>query len=188
MCVNIRSFGSGDAEAVREVHLKAFTGRENEARLVESLHAEDAGPVSLAAVDSSSGGVVGHVLFSPAEIDNGGSSIRIVGLAPSECCRSTRGKASRLAPHPCGIGGLSRGSLRCRGRARGPGLLLQVRFRAGKRSWFGQRVRRRRLLHGGRVKERGARRSGGHRTISTGVRPGGAVVNTMHELACTNCR
>ena len=82
MCVNIRSFGSGDAEAVRELHLKAFTGRENEARLVESLHAEDAGPVSLAAVDSSSGGVVGHVLFSPAEIDNGGSSIRVVGLAP----------------------------------------------------------------------------------------------------------
>ena len=82
MCVNIRSFGSGDAEAVRELHLKAFTGRENEARLVESLHAEDAGPVSLAAVDSSSGGVVGHVLFSPVEIDNGGSSIRVVGLAP----------------------------------------------------------------------------------------------------------
>ena len=82
MRVNIRSFGSGDAEAVRELHLKAFTGRENEARLVESLHAEDAGPVSLAAVDSSSGGVVGHVLFSPVEIDNGGSSIRIVGLAP----------------------------------------------------------------------------------------------------------
>ena len=82
MRVNIRSFGSGDTQAVREVHLKAFTGRENEARLVESLHAEDAGPVSLAAVDSSSGGVVGHVLFSPVEIDNGGSSIRIVGLAP----------------------------------------------------------------------------------------------------------
>ena len=82
MRVNIRSFGSGDTQAVREVHLKAFTGRETEARLVESLHAEDAAPVSLAAVDSSSGGVVGHELFSPVEIDNGGSSIRIVGLAP----------------------------------------------------------------------------------------------------------
>jgi putative acetyltransferase len=82
MRVNIRPFNSGDAEAVREVHLKAFAGREDEARLVESLHAADAAPVSLVAVDSSSGGVVGHVLFSPVEIDNGGSNIRVVGLAP----------------------------------------------------------------------------------------------------------
>jgi putative acetyltransferase len=80
--VNIRPFGSGDAEVVREVHLKAFAGREDEARLVESLHAADAAPVSLVAVEEASGGVVGHVLFSPVEIDNGGSSIRVVGLAP----------------------------------------------------------------------------------------------------------
>jgi putative acetyltransferase len=80
--VNIRPFGSGDAEAVREVHLQAFAGREDEAHLVESLHAADAAPVSLVAVDGSSGGVVGHVLFSPVDIDNGGSNIRMVGLAP----------------------------------------------------------------------------------------------------------
>jgi putative acetyltransferase len=36
----------------------------------------------LVAVDGSSGGVIGHVLFSPVEIVNGGSSIRVVGLAP----------------------------------------------------------------------------------------------------------
>ncbi len=82
MRVNIRPFGSVDAEAVREVHLKAFAGREDEARLVEALHAADAAPVSLVAVEESSGGVIGHVLFSPVEIDNGGSSIRVVGLAP----------------------------------------------------------------------------------------------------------
>jgi putative acetyltransferase len=34
------------------------------------------------AVDEASKGVVGHVLFSPVEVDNGGSSIRVVGLAP----------------------------------------------------------------------------------------------------------
>ena len=82
MRVNIRPFGSGDARAVREVHLKAFAGREDEARLVESLHAAGAAPVSLVAVDEASKGVVGHVLFSPVEVDNGGSSIRVVGLAP----------------------------------------------------------------------------------------------------------
>jgi predicted N-acetyltransferase YhbS len=90
--VNICPFGSGDAQAVREVHLRAFAGSEDEARLVESLHAAGAAPVSLVAVDEASKGVVGHVLFSPVEVDNGGSSIRVVGLAPSECCRSTRGK------------------------------------------------------------------------------------------------
>ena len=82
MRVNIRPFGSGDAEAVREVHLKAFAGREDEAHLVESLHAANAAPVSLVAVDGSSGGVVGHVLFSPVDIDNSRSNIRMVGLAP----------------------------------------------------------------------------------------------------------
>jgi len=81
--VYIRPFGSADAEAVRQVHLKAFAGREDEARLVEALHAADAAPVSLVAVvEGSFRGVVGHVLFSPVEIDNGGSSIRMVGLAP----------------------------------------------------------------------------------------------------------
>ena len=82
MRVNIRPFGSADAEAVRQVHLNAFAGREGEAHLVESLHAADAAPVSLVAVDGSSGGVLGHVLFSPVEIDNGKSNIRVVGLAP----------------------------------------------------------------------------------------------------------
>jgi putative acetyltransferase len=80
--VNIRRFSSRDAEAVREVHLKAFAGREDEAHLVESLHAADAAPVSLVAVDSSSGGVLGHALFSPVTIDNNGSNICVVGLAP----------------------------------------------------------------------------------------------------------
>ena len=83
MCVNIRPFGSGDTQAVREVHLKAFANSEDEARLVESLHTAGAAPASLVAVeDEASKGVVGHVLFSPVEIDNGGSSIRVVGLAP----------------------------------------------------------------------------------------------------------
>ena len=82
MRVNIRPFGSGDTEAVRQVHLKAFAGRKAETHLVEALHAADAAPVSLVAVDRSCGGVVGHVLFSPVEIGNGGSSIRVVGLAP----------------------------------------------------------------------------------------------------------
>jgi len=64
------------------VHLRAFADRENEARLVEALHAADAAPVSLLAVDDSSGDVVDHVLFSLVKIVNGGSGICVVGLAP----------------------------------------------------------------------------------------------------------
>jgi len=82
VCVDIRSFGPADAEAVREVQLQAFGGRENEASLVESLHAAGAAPVSLVALDEASDGVVGHALFSPVEIHGGKVSIRAVGLAP----------------------------------------------------------------------------------------------------------
>ena len=35
----------------------------------------------MVAVDGSSGGVIGHVLFSPVKIDNSGSNICVVGLA-----------------------------------------------------------------------------------------------------------
>ncbi|CAA9290481.1 MAG: hypothetical protein AVDCRST_MAG93-3851 [uncultured Chloroflexia bacterium] len=83
MRVNIGPFGFRDAEAVREVHLKAFASSEEEARLVETLHAADAAPVSLvASLDGSPGGVVGHVLFSPVKVDDGASNVRMVGLAP----------------------------------------------------------------------------------------------------------
>ena len=54
---------------------------EDKPRLVEALHTADAAPVSLVAVNCSSGAVLGHMLFSPVEVDNGGSDIRVVGLA-----------------------------------------------------------------------------------------------------------
>lgn len=40
-----RPFGSTDAQAVREMRLEAFDGREDEARLVESPHVAGAAPV-----------------------------------------------------------------------------------------------------------------------------------------------
>ncbi len=94
MRVDIRPFDPGDAAAVREAHLEAFAGHEGEARLVEVLHAAGAAPVSLVAVDEASGGVVGHVLFSPVEIDDGGSGIRAVGLAPVGVSPGYQGKGA----------------------------------------------------------------------------------------------
>jgi putative acetyltransferase len=79
----IRPYRAEDAAAVREVHLQAFDGREDEARLVELLHAAGAAPVSLVAATEPDGRVVGHLLFSPVQIDGCGSEPpMMVGLAP----------------------------------------------------------------------------------------------------------
>ena len=94
MRVDIRPFSPEDAATVRKVHLEAFAGRKGEARLVEMLRGAGAAPVSLVAVDEASGGVVGHVLFSPVEIDDGGSGIRAVGLAPVGVLPEYQGKGT----------------------------------------------------------------------------------------------
>lgn len=78
----IRPYRAEDAAAVRGVHLRAFDGREDEARLVGLLHAAGAAPVSLVAEAESGGRVVGHVLFSPARIDGHGPKPLVAGLAP----------------------------------------------------------------------------------------------------------
>ncbi len=65
MSESIRPYRAEDVEAVREVHLRAFDGRGEEARLVELLHAVGATPVSLVATVEPDVRVVGHVLFSP---------------------------------------------------------------------------------------------------------------------------
>ena len=83
MSESIRPYRAEDVEAVREVHLRAFDGRGEEARLVELLHAAGAAPVSLVATVEPDGRVVGHVLFSPVQIDGRRSDPpTMVGLAP----------------------------------------------------------------------------------------------------------
>ena len=78
-----RPYRTEDAAAVREVHLRAFDGRGDEARLVELLHVAGAAPVSLVAAAEPDGPVVGHVLFSPVRIDGRGSDPpTVVGMAP----------------------------------------------------------------------------------------------------------
>lgn len=83
MSEGIRRYRAEDAMAVREVHLRAFDGRGEEARLVELLHAAGAAPVSLVATVEPDGRVVGHILFSPVQIDGCSSNPpMMVGLAP----------------------------------------------------------------------------------------------------------
>ena len=100
MSERIRPYRNEDAKAVREAHLRAFNGRGEEARLVELLHAAGAAPVSLVATAESDGRVIGHILFSPVQIDGplGSNPPRMVGLAPVSVLPEYQGRGigSRL--------------------------------------------------------------------------------------------
>ncbi|EPX63775.1 GCN5-related N-acetyltransferase [Cystobacter fuscus DSM 2262] len=68
-----------EAEAIRNVNARAF-GRDAEAGLVDALRG--AGGVTLSLVAWVGEQVVGHILFSPVEIDRGGGQDAAVGLGP----------------------------------------------------------------------------------------------------------
>jgi putative acetyltransferase len=80
--VHIRDEEPGDAPAVRRVNETAFAGPA-EADLVEALHAAAAVTLSLVAVDR--GAIVGHILFSPVDLDG------VVGLAPMAVAPARQG-------------------------------------------------------------------------------------------------
>jgi putative acetyltransferase len=76
--MEIRPYTTRDADAVDQVHRRAFDGRTDEARIVRRLHDADAAVVSLVAVVDDR--IVGHVLFSNVTV--GGEGVELVGLAP----------------------------------------------------------------------------------------------------------
>lgn len=90
----IRGEQAGDAAAIRAAHEQAF-GASGEADLVEALRGADAIVVSLVA--AVEGVVMGHVLFSPVEIERGDEA-QVVGLAPMAVSPAAqrRGIGSRL--------------------------------------------------------------------------------------------
>ena len=67
-----------DQDAVRTLNERAFGGRE-EADIVEALHRAQA--VVVALVAQAGAAVVGHILFSPVEVEEANGK-RLVGLAP----------------------------------------------------------------------------------------------------------
>jgi putative acetyltransferase len=75
----IRDEAAGDAPAVHAVHQEAF-GSPVEAGIVDALRTACDDRVSLVA--EADGEIVGHILFTPAEIDGANESIRGYGLAP----------------------------------------------------------------------------------------------------------
>jgi putative acetyltransferase len=100
------------------VHLRAFEGRGEEARLVELLHTAGAAPVSLVAASEPEGRVVGHILFSPVEVDGRvPDPPTMVGLAPVGVLPEYHGRGigSRL---------VSRGLQACREAGYGAAVVL----------------------------------------------------------------
>lgn len=69
----------GDAAAVRQVHETAF-GQADEADLVDALRKNCADLLSLVALDGDT--IVGHSLWSPAEIISPEKTTKGMGLAP----------------------------------------------------------------------------------------------------------
>lgn len=75
----IRAETGADRAAVYDVNRLAF-GQPDEAELVDRLRAAGRAIVSLVAV--SDGTVVGHILFSPVTVEDGGAAPHWLGLAP----------------------------------------------------------------------------------------------------------
>lgn len=74
--MNVRFEQPGDRDSIRNVHLQAFE-TDTEANLVDALRGTGIELISLVAVEDKE--IVGHILFSPVEIDG---DHKIMGLAP----------------------------------------------------------------------------------------------------------
>lgn len=96
--ITVRHETSDDIPAVREVNTSAFGGR-GEADLVDRLR--DRGAVTLSLVAVRHEAVVGHALFSPADIigaDVQASAVALGPMAVSPGCQ-LQGIGSRLVHH-----------------------------------------------------------------------------------------
>ncbi len=75
----VRPETTADGSRIRAVNRAAF-GREGEGELVDALRA--AGVVIASLVADEEGEVVGHVLFSPAVLEDGKGQTTVAGLGP----------------------------------------------------------------------------------------------------------
>lgn len=75
----IRAEKESDINAIYAVNLDAF-GTDVEARLVNTLRNSDCEFISLVAEIKNN--IVGHILFTPVQLDNNDNHLKIIGLAP----------------------------------------------------------------------------------------------------------
>ena len=118
----IRQEASGDASAIRQVNEEAF-GQTEEADLVEALRRRDAFTLSLVALLADQ--IVGHILFTPVQIESGDSSFEAVGLGPMAVLPALPEKGNRVEAGSGRSRGMPPGRPRDRG-ARRPSRVLSA--------------------------------------------------------------
>jgi putative acetyltransferase len=79
MPIRVRREQPGDEKAIFDVTFRAF-GQETEPMLVDRLRINCPEGLSLVAEDDEN--IIGHILFTPARIENGTDSTSGMGLAP----------------------------------------------------------------------------------------------------------
>ena len=85
----IRLEQASDIEAIRDINTSAFE-TETEANLVDALRSKGVPLISLVAEESER--LIGHILFSPVELDNDETTHSIAGLAPMAVLPSWQGQ------------------------------------------------------------------------------------------------
>lgn len=88
--LSIRAERPGDISDVRRIHDAAFAGRTAEGRLVDRLRS--AGKAAVSLVAEIDGRVVGHIAFSPVEIEAGSGPVAGLGLAPVSVVPDLQGR------------------------------------------------------------------------------------------------
>jgi putative acetyltransferase len=107
--IEVRLEGASDHDAVRQVVTEAF-GQPAEAMLVDLLRTQSFDIISLVA--EMQGKVVGHVLFTPVELEPPAPGLVAAGLAPLAVAPQFQhqGVGSALAARGCA--GVGRGASR----------------------------------------------------------------------------
>lgn len=95
MSLEIRHETGDDVFRIRAINVRAF-GRQEEARLVDSLRAEGYAKLSLVAEEE--GQIIGHIMFSEAVIHTGEEDVAALALGPVGVIpeRQSRGIGSAL--------------------------------------------------------------------------------------------
>ena len=90
--ISIRPEQPGDAEAVHRVLAAAF-GREDEAHIVDALRASGHMTVPLVAVrGDEQGDIVGHIAFSPVQIESQSGTWHAIALGPLAVAPAFQGR------------------------------------------------------------------------------------------------